>query len=296
MNIRKFGTLILLIINVQILFAAAPSSNNTILDWLYSNIFLTLGAIVFLLALLALYYSNNTLLDEVKQNLNIEDVTSDTQPNMVKSGFLSKISTYLAGLKPMDKEADLDMGHEFDGIRELDNSLPPWWLYMFYFTIAFSAIYMYLYVFSDKGVRQADEYVLAIEKAELDKISALRTQANKIDETTVTLLTDEASLNTGKEIFLSQCAACHGVDGQGIIGPNFTDKYWIHGGDIKDLFKVIKYGVPDKGMISWQTQMNPETMQKVASYVLTLEGKQVDNGKAPEGELYERQILTKDTL
>jgi len=107
-----------------------------------------------------------------------------------------------------------------------------------------------------------------------------------LNEENVTITNDAAALANGKNTFIKNCAACHGQNGEGLVGPNFTDDYWIHGNKINDLFKTIKYGVPAKGMISWQTQLDPNQMQEVASYILTLRGSNPANPKAPEGTIY----------
>jgi cytochrome c oxidase cbb3-type subunit 3 len=122
--------------------------------------------------------------------------------------------------------------------------------------------------------------IAAAEKEALIKSGAL------VNEETVTQLTDAADLQSGKQIFETNCIACHAADGGGIVGPNLTDKYWIHGGGIKNVFKTIKYGVPDKGMISWQSQLNAKQMQDVASFVLSLQGTKPANPKLPEGQIW----------
>ncbi|MDX1409282.1 MAG: cytochrome c, partial [Saprospiraceae bacterium] len=111
-------------------------------------------------------------------------------------------------------------------------------------------------------------------------------QADEIDETNVELLTSASDIEQGKEIYTMQCVVCHGTQGEGGVGPNFADQYWIHGGDIKDLFRTIKYGVPEKGMISWSALLRPSEMQQVASYILTFQGTSPTNPKAPQGELW----------
>jgi cytochrome c oxidase cbb3-type subunit 3 len=115
-----------------------------------------------------------------------------------------------------------------------------------------------------------------------------------IDENSVELSLDAGDIASGKEIFITKCAACHGQQGEGGVGPNFADKYWIHGGDINSLFKTIKYGVPSKGMISWQSQLSPKEMQQVSSFIITLEGTNPPNQKEPQGELYDRDGSTKN--
>lgn len=106
-----------------------------------------------------------------------------------------------------------------------------------------------------------------------------------IDENSVTLLTDKAGVGAGMKIFQEKCTACHGAEGGGAVGPNLTDDFWLHGGSVQDVFKVIKYGVPEKGMISWEKQLSPTDIQKVASFVLSLKGTKPANAKEPQGEL-----------
>ena len=113
-----------------------------------------------------------------------------------------------------------------------------------------------------------------------------RSQANAVNENTVAALTDQKSLAFGQEIFISKCAACHGQKGEGTVGPNMTDEYWLHGGSIKNIFRTVYNGVPDKGMISWSNQLRPSEIQAVSSYILTLKGTNPPNPKAPQGDKY----------
>ncbi|HQU52955.1 MAG TPA: c-type cytochrome, partial [Saprospiraceae bacterium] len=130
------------------------------------------------------------------------------------------------------------------------------------------------------------EYEMAMKEAKQQVAEYVAAQGNLVDETNVTARTDDAALAQGKDIWIANCVACHGANGEGGVGPNMTDKYWIHGGDIKNIFNTIKYGVPEKGMISWQTQLSPSAMADVASYILTLQGTNPPNAKAPQGDLY----------
>jgi len=174
--------------------------------------------------------------------------------------------------------------HEYDGIIELDNALPPWWLYMFYGTIIFAIIYVILFFGMGKFKQQDElkaEYAVAAEKIEAYQ----KEHGTAVDENTVVLVTDADQLADGKAIYEKNCVACHAVNGGGGVGPNFTDDYWIHGNSINEVFKVVKYGVPEKGMIPWEAQLNPEQMQNVASYILNeFAGKNVEGGKEPQGE------------
>ncbi|MEO1806121.1 MAG: cbb3-type cytochrome c oxidase N-terminal domain-containing protein [Bacteroidota bacterium] len=197
---------------------------------------------------------------------------------------------------PVAQEASIDMGHDYDGIRELDNNLPPWWKYGFYFTIGFAMVYLvhfhvvelsFLNGFFGPSNSSTEEYVIAMEEAEIQKKAYLAKQANLVDERTATYMTEASDIAKGKELFTSKtCVVCHGQQGEGGIGPNLTDKYWLHGGDVKDIFATIKYGVPAKGMQAWESQIKPIEMQQISSYILSIQGTNPPNPKDPEGELY----------
>jgi cytochrome c oxidase cbb3-type subunit 3 len=198
--------------------------------------------------------------------------------------------------RPMQEEANIDLGHDYDGIRELDNRLPPWWLYGFYVCIIFAGIYLYRYHVAHSAPLSAEELQIAMEKGEAEKAAYLKSAANLVDENTVKLLTDPASIEEGNKIFHNPafCVACHRADGGGNVGPNLTDDYWIYGGSIKDVFKTIKYGT-NKGMKSWKDDLTPLQIQQVASYVLSLRGSNPKDPKAPQGELYKEAAPAADS-
>jgi cytochrome c oxidase cbb3-type subunit 3 len=187
---------------------------------------------------------------------------------------------------PMEKEAEILTDHEYDGIRELDNNLPPWWKYGFYFTIVFSVYYLIDYHVLHTSPLSGQEYQQQIAEADAMKKERLKVAGANVDENTVTMLADAGMIAAGKGIYDGNCASCHGVAGEGLVGPNLTDEFWLHGGGIQNIFKTIKYGVPAKGMIAWQSQLNPEAMQKVSSYIMTLQGTKPANAKAPQGEVW----------
>ncbi|NMB80986.1 MAG: c-type cytochrome [Ignavibacteria bacterium] len=204
---------------------------------------------------------------------------------------------FLTRSTPLEKEQEILMSHSYDGIKELDNRIPPWFSILFYGTIIWAAIYMLAFHVFDDGKVQSKEYKVEIEQAKMEREFLIRTGAF-INEETVKYVDDVASIAEGKEIYLKNCATCHGQEGGGLVGPNLTDDYWIHGGGIKNIFKVIKYGVPAKGMISWETQLDPKKMQSAASYIITLHGTNPPNGKSPEGAKWvesteNQQSLTK---
>ncbi|HVS96892.1 MAG TPA: cbb3-type cytochrome c oxidase N-terminal domain-containing protein [Puia sp.] len=188
--------------------------------------------------------------------------------------------------RPAEQEADLDLGHDYDGIRELDNRLPPWWLYGFYCTILFAGVYLWRYHVSHTAPLPAEEYRIAVAEAELRKADYLKKAADNVDENTVKLLTSAPDIAAGRAVFESTCFACHGKHGEGGVGPNLTDEYWLHGGSIQDVFRTIKYGWPDKGMKSWKDDYSAGQIAQIASYVKSLAGTHPDNPKAPQGTLY----------
>jgi cytochrome c oxidase cbb3-type subunit 3 len=182
------------------------------------------------------------------------------------------------------QEEDLKLDHIYDGIQELDNHMPPWLRYLFLGTIAFAAIYLVNY-FALGLVQTSDaEYVAEMAQAEQLLAEHKAKAAEGIDENTVRLVTDAAAITEGQTIFSQNCGACHGAVGEGGVGPNLTDEYWLHGGSVNEVFKTIKYGVPQKGMISWQQKLKPAQLQNLASYILSLQGTNPSNGKAPQGE------------
>lgn len=175
-------------------------------------------------------------------------------------------------------------GHEFDGIRELENPLPPWLKYLFYATIVFSAAYLILlFVFKDDSIIQDLEYQkeMAEARGELEKEAP-----EEGEEAVAVVRTEEDILASGQKTFTKICAVCHGKFGEGLVGPNFTDEYWIHGGSREDNYKVIINGIIEKGMISYKNQLSETQIQDVITYIHSLKGTNPPNQKAPEGEKY----------
>ncbi|MFA5403510.1 MAG: cbb3-type cytochrome c oxidase N-terminal domain-containing protein [Ignavibacteria bacterium] len=184
--------------------------------------------------------------------------------------------------------------HNYDGIFELDNKAPAWFQFLFYVTILFSVIYMLNFHVLKKNNLQIDEYNQEMIAAQQEKDLLLK-NGGLINETNVTSLTSTEDLKAGKDLFTVNCVSCHGNLGEGTVGPNLTDDYWIHGGGIKNVFATISNGVPAKGMISWKAQLNPKQIQQAASYVLSLHGTNPPNGKPPEGLIYKEEAVTKDS-
>lgn len=182
----------------------------------------------------------------------------------------------------IENEKDIMLDHDYDGIKELNNKLPGWWVNLFYITIIFGFIYMLRYYVIKSSPLQEEE--LKIELAAAEKSNNLNLA--KITTENVTLLEDDNSLEEGKKIFNIVCSACHLSDGGGLIGPNLTDEYWISGGGIKNVFNTISNGGrTGKGMQAWKSSYTSEQIQKVASYVIHLQGTTPNNPKAKEGDI-----------
>lgn len=184
---------------------------------------------------------------------------------------------------PIEEESSILMDHDYDGIQELDNNLPPWWVWGFYLTILFAFTYLlYYHVFN--GNNQETEYKVSILKAQKEIDAYLKEAAMNVDETNVTLLTEPEGIAAGKQLFEANCTACH-KDGSGDIGPNLTDNYWLYGNDIKNVFGTIKNGTTN-GMPEHASKLNPVQLQQVASYVLSMKYKP---GKEPQGKEYPKK-------
>ncbi|MFO0356198.1 MAG: cbb3-type cytochrome c oxidase N-terminal domain-containing protein [Sphingobacteriaceae bacterium] len=186
----------------------------------------------------------------------------------------------------VEDEASILLDHDYDGIKELDNNLPPWWKYGFYLTIVVAVVYIFHYHVNGSGDLQTAEYEKEMAQAKLEIAEFMKTSANKVDESSVTLLTDAKDITSGKDAFIASCAACHGRVGEGGVGPNLTDAYWIHGGSIQDIFKSIKYGWTEKGMKAWKEDLSPMQIAQVTSFIMTLKGTNPSNAKAAQGDLY----------
>jgi len=204
----------------------------------------------------------------------------------MKTSFWKRLNQALNDSVPVEREKEVLTDHEYDGIKELDNNLPPWWLYGFYLTIVFSVIYMFHYHVLGTGPSSEQEYQAELVAAEEARQAYLAETGAVIDENTVVRIFDEELLGKAQITFVEKCAPCHTPSGGGSVGPNLTDEYWIHGGSINNIFGVIKYGVPEKGMIPWQGILTPEEMQSLSSYIMSLQGSNPEGGLPPQGELY----------
>ena len=182
-----------------------------------------------------------------------------------------------------NKEAQMT-GHSYDGIEELDNPLPMWWLATFFATIIFAFLYYTHYEIANAGKSLAQEF--QIEKEILEEAGhAVHNSINvEPEEELEEMMAVSGSVQSGAQLFLEKCSACHGKSGEGIIGPNLTDRFWIHGKGLRgDILTVIRAGVLEKGMPAWQASMSGPELIQVAAYVYSLKDSKPANGKAAQG-------------
>lgn len=240
--------------------------------------------IVLLLIVMYLRKLFTQLMSEVRtKKQTVEEVVPE---NVITA---KKINKFLTDAVDIENEKDILLDHEYDGIQELDNNLPPWWLWGFYFSIVFAVVYLLNYHVFGISDLQEEAYHKDVARAEKEIEEYKKKMALNVDENTVVYLDDATAIAKGKEIFSMNCVACHGKEGQGVVGPNLTDDYWLYGGDIKDVFTTVKYGAKN-GMKSWKDDLTAVQMQQVSSYIMSIKGTNPENAKAPEGDLYVTQV------
>lgn len=252
-----------------------------------------LGVFLFLLIAIEIVLSAvdkityHLLTDEQKKQLvNAQTIS------FFESDWYQNLVSKLTRSKDIEQESDVMLEHDYDGIKELDNVLPPWWVYLFYGTIIFAFIYLVrFHVVGDYD--QAQEFKNEVELATLEMANHATAAPDDMNVDKVTMLTDATSLSKGKEIFTNACAACHKADGGGLVGPNLTDEHWINGGGIKNVFRLISEGSKNNAtMVAWSKNLKPTEIQCVASYVLSLQGTKPAGAKPAEGELWVEAITS----
>lgn len=276
---------VLLMVGAGSLTTLSPESSQDILanpvNWL-----MVVTAFFLIVAFVATFEALDAMKKMIKGNQAGAETETETEEAPVEEeDWTSGLLKTLTDAAPLDKEEEVATDHEYDGIRELDNNLPPWWLFGFYISIAFAVIYLLRYHVFQSAPLSAEELKIELAEAKAAEEEYLKTAANLVDESNVVALSEESRLLAGGEIFMKNCAVCHANDGGGGVGPNLTDDYWIHGNDISDVFKTVKYGVPAKGMIPWKDQLSAGEMQEVSSYLLTLVGTTPANPKEAQGDL-----------
>ncbi|MBK5271756.1 MAG: c-type cytochrome [Bacteroidia bacterium] len=266
------------------------SSAAQTIGGLSSSAFYIIITVIFLeLVIILALLANIRILLKVEK----EKVAPELKPAIARKPMMTWWNRFNK-FKPVEQEADIDLGHDYDGIRELDNRLPPWWLYGFYITIVFAVVYFWRSQVSHAAPSGIEEYEQSVQRADLKIQDYLKQKGEAVDENTVEYLNSQADLDAGKILFddPAKCALCHRPDGGGNIGPNLADDYWINGGDIKSIFRTIKYGVDGKGMASWQTTFSPKQIAQIASYIKSLKGSNPPNPKEPQGQLYKEETQT----
>lgn len=202
---------------------------------------------------------------------------------IARKGRVKQWWNKLMGLRPLSEEKDIVIDHEYDGIRELDNPVPLWFNGLFYATVVFAVVYLAVYHVFGWGLTQEQEYEREMAQAEAARELYLSQVANLVDENNVEVDLSTPTVAAGQATYIANCAVCHGQAGEGGIGPNLTDNFWVHGGEINDIFRVVKYGVLDKGMIPWEQMLTPAQIAEVSNYIITLRGTNPTNPKDPEG-------------
>ncbi len=265
--------------NAEEAAAEVTSSAPAFISGIPASHFYTLMGIIALelLVIISLVFLVRTMV----RLISADPEKAEVAEQVVKVNFWDRFNKVV----PIEKEADIMLDHDYDGIKELDNSLPPWWKYGFYLTIVTGVIYLWYYHAGGNGPSSYDEFVAEVQAGEEAKAAYLAKSANNVDENTVKML-DASGIAAGKTIFEQSCAACHAKDGGGGVGPNLCDEYWLHGGSLKDVFKTVKYGWPDKGMKSWKDDFSPNQIAQITSYVKTLQGTKPAAPKDKQGELY----------
>lgn len=287
---KKYFQSIVYIIFVAVTFFAIATAIKS-----YENPFslyehpLVWIAIVGLVTVVVLKEALNIVAQQKAEQLQMEK--EGIQPQEVDYwAWAKKIINKWTEAKAVEEEDEIILDHNYDGIKELDNNLPPWWLYMFYATIIFAVVYLVRYHVLGAD-NQEMEYAQAVVEAKRE-LAAFKSNSKEavIDAETATVLTDAGDLSRGKAVYNLNCAACHIADGGGGIGPNLTDEYWILGGGIKNIFNTISNGGRDgKGMVAWNKTLKPKDIQKVASYIISLQGTTPAKPKEPQGELYKEE-------
>ncbi|GGH31904.1 c-type cytochrome [Sphingobacterium alkalisoli] len=272
------------------LFLVIADTTANVSDWTfgsgnaYNDILIAVLIIVMIVLLasaIVVQKAMRSILDLTMPEL-IKQEKETKELSRIKSRQNRKTSwNNILGLRPLEEEKDIEIDHEYDGIKELDNPVPIWFNALFYSTVCFGVVYLLIYQVFGWGLSQEQEYNYEMSIAEKQKLEYLAQAANLIDENTVSVDLSQAA--AGKSIFMANCAACHGNSGEGTIGPNLTDRNWLHGGEIKDIFKTVKYGVPEKGMVPWEQTLSPGQIAEVSNYILTLRDSKPTNPKAPEG-------------
>lgn len=289
---KLFSIIILFFIGKSL--AAQTSTHSSWFDEKFFTILLIIIIFIEILIILLMNWQSNRF---IKASLQEEKIDNLQQiPVTKQASWISVIWNKMNKFRPKESESELILEHSYDGIQELNNVIPPWFNAGFLATIVFAVIYLWRYHVSASAPLPLEEYKIEVQKAAIEQAKYLSKSGNQVDENNVTLLGD-ADIAEGKKIFVEKCSVCHEASAgskPGGVGPNLTDAYWIHGGSISDIFKTIKYGYPDKGMISWKEMLSPKQINQIASFVKSVGGTNPPGAKEPQGELYQ-EVKTDST-
>jgi cytochrome c oxidase cbb3-type subunit III len=284
-------------VRVPVIFAAVFAAMEYFIDSgekpafiEYPMVSLFLGVFLFLLIAIEIVVS---AVDKVTYHLLSDEQKKQLEEAQSFSFADSKLMKMLTRSKDIEEEADVLLDHDYDGIKELDNVLPPWWVYLFYGCIIFAAVYLVrFHVIGD--YTQAEEYEKEVALAEEAYQKYLLTAPDMVNVDNVELLTDAASIAEGKKIYeANNCLSCHGQKLEGGIGPNLTDAHWINGGGVKNIFKLVSEGsTKNPVMAPWKDVIKPSDIQKLASYIVSLGGTNPANAKEAEGEIWVDEVVT----
>ena len=283
MKLLRIICLSLLVLGVQPAFAADSLLPTETMNYIGYGAIL-FACIVILVAMLMVLKAFRVLTRLVLGPEAVTDRKAEREAQKAerKAARADRLNKLLS-LKPMSEEHTIILQDEYDGIRELDNPTPAWFMYLFYGTIIFAVCYLLIYHVFNAAPLQYEEYKIEMAQAAKEKAAFLAKSADNVDENTVKLTTTPEVLASGQAIFSQRCAPCHGDHAQGVVGPNLTDDYWLHGNKINDIFKTIKYGVQSKGMPTWESQLTPKQISDVANYIKSLHGSNPANPKEPQG-------------
>ncbi len=277
---KQLLILVILFFTPKIVQASDAVSSST---FFWSVIIILIILVAALLAVMSMLFTLKNILGQDAKNQAIAAGTEIPESNSI----WKNISKSLWNRASVEEEKDLVLDHDFDGIRELDNHLPPWWLYTFYGTIIWGVAYVLIYHVFESAPLQTEEYNNEIAAAEASLIAFKeKNPEKKVDLQNIIFSNDEAQITQGGKIFAGQCAICHRTDAGGLVGPNLTDKYWKHGGSAQNIFTVITNGVPNTGMIAWKSTFSPSQISDIIAYIHSLQGSNPENPKKPEGEIY----------
>lgn len=277
--------------------AATPLTGGGIPKMFFDPVFYILSGL-FLVMFITIWVLTRVMMKLIRQELP-EEVGTAEKMIVAQAETLSLWARFdrkfLTKAVPVEKERDIMFDHGYDGIHELDNDLPPWWKYGFYITIVWAFCYLVYYHVTDSGALSIQEYKNEIAEADAALRERMLKSADMVTSESVIALSDADAISAGQGIYIQNCVACHGQKGEGSVGPNLTDEFWIHGGGIKNVFKTVQNGVPAKGMISWKSQLSPKQIQQVSSFILTFQGTKPENGKAPQGDIWKEEAGALDS-